>query len=85
MQTLQNYFSHPSLVIYFFLRTPPIKLKLRQQNRWATTNSKPAGPIIMMDKSEILCSSRIITITLISAGAQDCCAFYQPLQIMQVK
>jgi hypothetical protein len=24
-------------------------------------------------------------VTLISAGAQDCCAFYQPLQIVQVK
>jgi hypothetical protein len=27
---LQKYFSHPSLVIYFFA-TPPIKLKLGQQ------------------------------------------------------
>ncbi len=30
MVTLQKYFSHPSIVIYFFA-TPPIKLKLRQQ------------------------------------------------------
>jgi hypothetical protein len=30
MVTLQKYFSHPSLVIYFFA-TPPIKVKLGQQ------------------------------------------------------
>jgi hypothetical protein len=28
--TLQKYFSHPSLVIYFFA-TPPIEMKLGQQ------------------------------------------------------
>jgi hypothetical protein len=33
-ETLQKYFSHPSLVTYFFA-TPPIKLELVQQiNRW---------------------------------------------------
>jgi hypothetical protein len=30
MRTLQKYFSHPSLVVYFFA-TPPIKLKVGQQ------------------------------------------------------
>jgi hypothetical protein len=29
--TLQKYFSHPSLVIYFFFATPVIKLKPGQQ------------------------------------------------------
>jgi hypothetical protein len=106
--TLQKYFSHPSLVIYFFA-TPPIKLKLDQQINGGTTiteppgpiimigttnseppgpiimigtttNSEPPGPIIMIDQSETLSSSRIIFITLFCAGAQHCCAFYQPPQ-----
>jgi len=49
-------------------------------NTWGTTNSKPSGPIIMMGQSEIVISSQIIFITLFSAGAQHCCAFYQPRQ-----
>jgi len=66
----KKYFSHPSVVICFFAN-PPIKLKLGQRDRWGTTNSKPAGPIIMMGKSEKkpLSSSEIIFITLFSAGA----------------
>jgi hypothetical protein len=58
--TLQNYFSHPSLVIYFF-PTPPIKLETGTANRWGTTNSKPSGPIIMFDQSKIGNSSQIKT------------------------
>jgi len=71
---MQNYFSHPSLVIYFFA-TPPLKLKLGQQ---ITTNSNPLGPIIMMGQSEIPISSEIVFIILFSVGARGCCAFYQP-------
>jgi hypothetical protein len=73
--TLQKYFSHPSLVIYFFA-TPPQKTELGTANRRGTTNSKPPGPIIMIGQSEILSSSQIIFITLFSAGAQPWCAFY---------
>jgi hypothetical protein len=35
---------------------------------WGTTNSKPPGPIIMIDQSEIL----IQFITLVFGGAQLC-------------
>jgi hypothetical protein len=56
--TLQKYFSHPSLVIYFFAMQP-IKPKLG--------NSKPFGLIIMMGQSETLSSdSQILFITLFS-------------------
>jgi hypothetical protein len=55
--TLKIYFAYPSLVIHL-LATPPIKLKLGQQNRWVTTNSKPHGPIIMIDQSESINSSQ---------------------------
>ncbi len=40
--TLQNYYSHPLLVIYF-LPTPPSKLKLRLQ--MVGTNTNPRVPI----------------------------------------
>jgi hypothetical protein len=46
--TLQKYFLHPSLVIYFFA-TPPIKLKLRLQIG-GSTNSKLSGPIIIVNQ-----------------------------------
>jgi len=36
----------------YSLATPPIKLKLGQQIRGGTTNSKPPGRIIMMGQSE---------------------------------
>jgi hypothetical protein len=73
--TLQKYFSHPSLVIYFFA-TPPKKTELGTANRWGTTNSKPPGLIIMIGQSETLSSSQIIFITLFSPGAQPWCACY---------
>jgi hypothetical protein len=41
-----------------------------------TTNRKPAGPIIMMGQSEKLSSKWIKFITLFSASAQRCYAFY---------
>jgi hypothetical protein len=43
-----------------------------------TTNSKPLGPIIMINQSEILSCSEVQFITLFFGGAQLCCAFYQP-------
>jgi hypothetical protein len=49
--TLQKYFSHPSLAIYIFA-TPPVRLEL------GTTNSKPPGPIIMINQSKIRISMR---------------------------
>jgi hypothetical protein len=47
MQTLQKYFSHPSLVIYSFA-TSGIQTETGTANMWGITNSKPLGPIITM-------------------------------------
>ncbi len=43
-----------------------------------TTNTKPPGPVIMIDQSEILSCSQARFITLFFGGAHLCCAFYQP-------
>jgi hypothetical protein len=39
------------------------------------TNSKPPGPIIMIDQSEILSRSQVQFITLFFEGAQLCARF----------
>jgi hypothetical protein len=45
--TLQKYFSHPSLVIYFFFATSPTKSKLGKQiGGGLVIASEPPGPII---------------------------------------
>jgi hypothetical protein len=61
--TLQKYFSHPSLVMYFFA-TPPIK---PTANKWGTISSNPPGTIIMMGQSATLMDSQVLFITLSSA------------------
>jgi hypothetical protein len=43
----KNYFSHPTVVIYFFFN-PTHKTKMRTANRSETTNSKPPRRIIMI-------------------------------------
>jgi hypothetical protein len=48
--TLQKYFPHPSLVIYFF-SNPTHKTKTGTSNRWETTSSNPAGPIKLCRQS----------------------------------
>jgi hypothetical protein len=56
----QNIFSHPSFSYLYSFATPhPEKLlKLGTAIRWEIiTNSKPPGPIIMIDESETLSSS----------------------------
>ncbi len=81
--TLRKYFSHLSLVMYSFATPTKKKLKLGQEQigGGGTTNSKPPGRIIMMGPiRNTLSSSQIIFITLFSAGAQLCCALYQPRQ-----
>jgi hypothetical protein len=45
-----EYFSHPSLVIYFF-PTPPIKLKLGLQTGGETRNSNPSGSFKLSSQS----------------------------------
>jgi hypothetical protein len=71
-----QYFSHPSLVIYFFA-PPPIKWKLRLQigGRLLIAN--------YLHQSETRSKSQILFITLFSA-AQLCCTFYQPQQTVQI-
>jgi hypothetical protein len=48
-----------------------------------TTKSKPPGPIITIDQSEILSRSQIQFITFFFRGALYC-AFYQPRQAAQI-
>jgi hypothetical protein len=67
---LQKTMSHPSLVIHFFA-IPPIKLKLRQQTVGGLQIANH------LDQSKMQIISQIMFITLFSAGAQHCCAFYQ--------
>jgi hypothetical protein len=59
MLTLQKYFSHPSLLIYF-LRNSTHDTQTEIANRWQTTNSKTSG-----SKTET--SSLITFITLFSS------------------
>jgi hypothetical protein len=63
---------------------PANKTETGTPNRWGTTNSKPLGPIIMMGQSETLSSSQITFITLFSAGAERCCAYYQLRQPVEL-
>jgi hypothetical protein len=70
-----------SKLSYLFFSNPA-----NTPNRWGTTNSKPPGPIIMMGQSETLISSQITFITLFSAGAERCCAYYQqPVELCGAK
>jgi hypothetical protein len=69
---LHKYFSHPSLVIYFFANH--LTHKTGTANKWHTTNSKPPTSIITIGQSETMNSSQIKFITLFYAGAQRCCS-----------
>jgi len=51
---------------------------------WGTTNSKPSGPIIMIDQLEILSLSQVQFITLVFGVAQLSCAIYEPQQGGQI-
>ncbi len=64
MWPCKKYFTHVSVVIYFFANLNP---KTGTANRWETTNSKSPRPIIMIGQSETESSnSHIIFITLFS-------------------
>jgi hypothetical protein len=70
-------------IAVFFLATPTINYD------WncicvGTTNSKPPGPIILINQSEILNSSQVQFITLFFGGAKLCCNFYQPRQAARI-
>jgi hypothetical protein len=49
-----------------------------------TTNSKPPGPISMIDQSKKLSRSQVQLITLCFGGAQLRWAFYQPRQVARI-
>ncbi len=67
--TMQKYFSHPSLDIYFF-SNPIHKAEIGSAKRWASTNSNPCAPIDLSSQATV--------------GARFCCAFYQPQQTVQM-
>jgi len=60
--TLQKYFSLPSRSSYLFTKfsNPIHKVEAGAANKWETTNSKPARPIIMMDQSKNESRSKMI-------------------------
>jgi hypothetical protein len=66
------------------LATPAIKVKLELHIRGGLTNSKPAGPIMVIDQSKILSGSQAQFITLFLEGVQLCCAFYHPWQAARI-
>jgi hypothetical protein len=52
---------------------------------WATINTKPPGPIIVIDQREILSRNQVQFSTHFLGGAQLCCAFHnQPPQAAQI-
>jgi hypothetical protein len=62
----------------YFFGNPANKTETGTAYTWGTTNSKPPGPIIVINKSEILSRSQVQFITLFFlGGAQLCCAFYK--------
>jgi hypothetical protein len=64
-----------SMFSVFFQATPP-----EAPCTWETTNSKPPGPIIMINQLEILSRRQVQFIALVFAVAELCCTFYQPRQ-----
>jgi hypothetical protein len=71
-----------SMFSFFFFGNPTNETGTA--NTWRPTNSKPPGPIIVIDQSEILSRSHVQFITLFSGGAQLCCAFHQPRQAARI-
>ncbi len=90
--TLQKYFSHPSLVIYFFFN-PTHKTETGPANKRGTTNSEPSGPITYSKGRREASfhpsvpssirqqqSDHIYYTLLCRCTALHCSAFYQPPQ-----
>jgi hypothetical protein len=76
--TLPKYFSHPSLVIYFFA-TPPIKVKTGPQicgGYLLIANHLDQSLCLTNQKQGAAVRSYLVHSSL--AGAQLCWAFYQP-------
>jgi hypothetical protein len=64
--------------LFCFFGNPTNKTETGAAYVWGIANSKPSGPIIMIDQLEILSLSQVQFITLVSGGAQLRCAIYQP-------
>jgi hypothetical protein len=60
---------------WFFFGNPPNKTETGTVYTWGTTDSKPPGPIIVIDQSQILSHSQVQFITLLLGGGQLCSAF----------
>jgi len=69
---------------YFLFDNPTNKTETGTAYTWGTTNSKPPGPIIVINQLEILSRSQVQFITLSLGGAQLCWAIYQPLQAARI-
>jgi len=68
------------LVSSILFHNPTHKTKTGTANRWETTNSKPLGPMANQKQWAVIISYLSYSSL---AGAQLCCALYQPQQIMQ--
>jgi len=76
--TLDNIIKCLSLAVFFW---QPHQLNCNRNCMYVgTTKSKPPGPVIMIDQSEILSRSQVQFITLFFGGAQLCCVFHHPRQ-----
>jgi hypothetical protein len=70
--------------LLFFFGNPTNKTKTGIAYTWGTTNSKPPGPIIVINQLELLNYSEVQFIKLFLGVAQLCCAFYQPQQAARI-
>jgi len=73
-----------SLAFYFDNPTNNTETGTGTAYTGGTTNSKPPGPIIVIDQSEILSRSQMQCTTLFLGGAQLCCLFHQPRQAARI-
>ncbi len=72
------------LSLAFYFDNPTNNTETGTAYTGGTTNSKPPGPIIVIDQSEILSRSQMQCTTLFLGGAQLCCPFHEPRQAAQI-
>jgi hypothetical protein len=71
---MQDYFSHPSLIMYFF-SNPTHTTKIVIANKWETNDSKTFGPITMSYQSKIWKIIKSYLLHYFLVGVKICCAF----------
>ncbi len=79
MTLKKYYFSHPSFS-YLLFRNPTYKTETETANTWGwelLIANHLDQSLWWMGQSDTLISSQITFITLFSAGAHNCCAFYE--------